>query len=146
MDSHVTWLEPRVLNMDDGKRTKGLVAAKARPVGETDATAEELPRLDRESADFLPFLVDSLPVLVSFVDAQGRYRFINKTYEDWFGHSRAEVIGQSVRRVLGEEAYAVVEDKVTTALSGQEVHYESQVPFRDGGRRHVDAYYYDSAT
>jgi len=102
--------------MDDGKRTKGLVAAKARPVGETDATVEELLRLNRESPGFLSFLMDSLPVLISFVDAQGRCRFVNKPYEDWFGHPRAEVIGQSVRRVLGEEAYAVVEDKVTTAF------------------------------
>ena len=36
--------------MDDGNRTKGVVAAKTPPAGETDATAAELLRLKRELA------------------------------------------------------------------------------------------------
>ena len=50
------------------------------------------------AAEALPYLAaDALPVLISYVDAGQRYRFVNRTYEDWFGHPRAEVVGRTVR-------------------------------------------------
>jgi PAS domain S-box-containing protein len=47
----------------------------------------------RESERDLRHLTDNLPVLISCVGADRRYRFVNGTYEAWFGHKRAEIEG-----------------------------------------------------
>ncbi len=94
-----------------------------------------------KSEEQLRHLTDALPVLISYVDAEQRYRFNNRAYEEWFGHSRREVYGKHVREVLGESAYKAIEDHVQAALSGQQVSYEQLVPYKDGGERWINASY-----
>ena len=48
-----------------------------------------------------------MPAMIAYIDRHERYRFVNKAYEDWFGRSRAAIVGRTVREVLGPEAYAV---------------------------------------
>lgn len=93
----------------------------------------------RESEEQLRLITDALPVLISYVDSEQYYRFNNRVYEQWFGRSRTEITGQHLRHVLGESAYQAVKRYVETALSGQEVTYESIVPYKDGGTRYINA-------
>jgi PAS domain S-box-containing protein len=86
-------------------------------------------------------IADLLPVLISYVDKDWRYVYNNATYEDWFGHSRADVTGRTMQEVLGEEACSVLRPYVDAALAGERVTYDSQVPYRDGGHRWVRATY-----
>ncbi len=95
----------------------------------------------RKSEDQLRLITDALPVLISYVDSEQRYRFNNKAYEEWFGHSRRELRGKHLKEVLGASAYRSIERYVQTALSGQEVTFESAVPYKDGGIRYVNASY-----
>ncbi|MBE9004694.1 SDR family NAD(P)-dependent oxidoreductase [Fortiea sp. LEGE XX443] len=46
-------------------------------------------------------ITDALPVCITYVDANQRYRFANRTYEEWFGRSRGV-------EVLTRLTYAVV--------------------------------------
>jgi PAS domain S-box-containing protein len=85
--------------------------------------------------------VDVAPVLLSYVDTSERYRFCNQTYERWFGTSRERIVGQTLREVLGAEAYEGVRAQAQAALSGQVVHFERTVPYRAGGTRVVRADY-----
>ena len=62
----------------------------------------------RESERRVRLITDALPVLVSFIDREERYRFANTAYETWFGAPAAAVRGRTVREVLGEAAYAVL--------------------------------------
>ncbi len=55
----------------------------------------------------------------AIVDANQRYRFANRTYEVWFSCSRDEILGKSVRELLGEAAYQVAQPHINRALSGQ---------------------------
>lgn len=92
----------------------------------------------RESEEQLRLITDALPVLISYVDSEQCYRFNNKAYEQWFGHSRKEITGQHLRQVLGESAYQTIEGYVKAVLSGQEVTYESIVPYKDGRTRYIN--------
>jgi PAS domain S-box-containing protein len=92
----------------------------------------------RESEEQLRLITDALPVLISYVDSEQCYRFNNRAYEQWFGYSRKEITGQHLRKVLGESAYQTIEGYVKAALSGQEVTYESIVPYKDGGTRYIN--------
>lgn len=89
----------------------------------------------------LRLIIDSLPTLISYVDSDGIYRLNNRAYEDWFRQSRREVTGRHMRDVLGDPAWSVIRDKVESALSGDTVHFEAEVDYKDAGKRWIDATY-----
>ena len=82
----------------------------------------------------LRLITDALPALVSYVDANQHYQFVNRTYEVWFGRSRDEILGSSVYDLLGERVYQRMEPFINQALGGQTVTLEAEVPFPSGKR------------
>lgn len=95
----------------------------------------------RRSERRLRLLTDALPVLISYVDSDQRYRFNNKKYEDWFGRPREQVNGKHLREVLGEEAYQAIRPHVEAALSGRRVTFDDFIPYQGVGRRYVRVTY-----
>ncbi|MEH2084366.1 MAG: PAS domain S-box protein [Nostoc sp.] len=89
----------------------------------------------------LRLITDTLPVLISFVDSQQRYRFNNRAYEEWFGHPAADIYGKYLWEVVGEPAYERVRHHVEQVLAGEQVRFESEMPYKDGGTRYVNAIY-----
>jgi len=87
-----------------------------------------------EAQNQLQVITDSLPAVISYVDSEQRYRFSNKTYEEWFGQARTAIIGRHVREVLGEQAYKRIQARVEAALSGVPQTFEYELPIRLGTR------------
>lgn len=100
-------------------------------------TEEELRQREAE----LRLITNAVPVLISFIDAEQRYRFNNERYEEWFGKSPAEVNGKYLWEVLGAAAYELVRPYVEQVLTGHQVTFESKVPYPRGGIRDVVATY-----
>jgi PAS domain S-box-containing protein len=94
---------------------------------------------DREQ--WLNLILDAVPVLIAYVDADQRCRFSNKRYEDWFGHQRSDADGRPLRDRMGAAAYAAIRAHVDEVLSGREVTFEAAVPYKDGGTRQIRATY-----
>jgi PAS domain S-box-containing protein len=88
----------------------------------------------------LRVIADAMPVLISYVDRDHRYRFNNRHYELWFGERSDDLRGRHAREVLGEAAYQALMPKFQAALSGKHVNFETEIPYR-GGKRHVNAHY-----
>ena len=82
----------------------------------------------------LRLIADALPVLISYVDANRCYQFINRTYEVWFNRSRNEILGNPVRQLLGEAVYQRVEPYIDQVFEGQTVPLEAEIPFPLGKR------------
>ena len=38
-------------------------------------------------------MADAVPILISYVDREERYRFVNRAYERWFGADPSDVLG-----------------------------------------------------
>ncbi len=95
----------------------------------------------RQRETELRLITDTLPVLISFVDSEQRYRFNNRAYHEWFGHPAAEVYGKHLWEVVGESAYEVLRPYVEQVLAGEQATFESQVPYQDGGTRYINAVY-----
>ncbi len=89
----------------------------------------------------LEFIIEAVPALIGYVDADERYRFNNSAYEQWFGRPLSEVLGRHVREVLGEAVYAVIAPHMRAALAGGLVTFESEMVYRDGKLRYVRATY-----
>jgi PAS domain S-box-containing protein len=95
----------------------------------------------RASERQLRLMADSLPVLISYIDQERRYRFNNLAYARWFGISRDALRGAPVREVLGDKAYEAVRGYIDRALAGEELEFEAELTTRDGASRYVQALY-----
>ena len=80
----------------------------------------------------LRVMMDQIPVTVSYIDAQMRYRYINHAQEQWLGKTLAEVDGRPVRDVVGDEVWAKIEPQLVEALAGVPVPLERQRIDRHG--------------
>ena len=100
----------------------------------------ELETRVRRRTNELQLITDALPVLISYIDEDERYRFNNKAYEAWFGAAAAALAGRSLPEVLGEEAYEAIAPHVRKALSGETVTFESELRYKSGAR-YVQATY-----
>jgi len=101
-----------------------------------DETMAPLGALSAREAQ-MRLVADSLPVLISYVDSDCRYRFNNRAYESWFGHSRKEMFGKHLRDLLGEAAFEALRPMVETVLAGDRVTAEQPISYKDGGDRFV---------
>jgi diguanylate cyclase (GGDEF)-like protein/PAS domain S-box-containing protein len=95
----------------------------------TQAAEEAL----RESEARLRLVANSVPALISYVDRDQRYRFSNRTYDDWFGIAHERMQGRTVAEVFGEEAYERMRGNFERVLAGEPVEFEFTTA--EGGRR-----------
>jgi PAS domain S-box-containing protein len=64
-------------------------------------------------------LADVVPVMLGFVDRDERYRFVNKAFAEWFERPRKDILGKTMRELLGEEAYGEREPMIRSAMGGE---------------------------
>ncbi|MEH1770882.1 MAG: AAA family ATPase [Nostoc sp.] len=101
-------------------------------VAQRTAALQESEAALGEREQELRLITDALPALISYVDANGHYRFINQTYEVWFLCSRDEILGKSVRELLGETAYQITEPYINQVQAGQITTYEAEILYPFG--------------
>jgi len=95
----------------------------------------------RESERQLQLITDALPVCISYIDREVRYRFVSAAYEQWFRRSKQELVGRRVEEVIGAAAYQKVGPYIERALAGEAVTYQGEVPYLDDQTRFVEATY-----
>lgn len=88
----------------------------------------------RESEKRIELIIDTVPALISYVDRDLRYRFVNRQYEEWFGRPASEIIGRHVQEMLGESRFEEIKAFAERALAGEKVSYERSLVQR--GRRY----------
>ena len=78
-------------------------------------------------------IADELPVMVGFLDASERFGFVNKPLADWLERPRSEILGQSFRDVIGEEAYATRAPLIAAAMAGERKWFAATFPHERRG-------------
>ena len=68
-------------------------------------------------------LADLLPVMTAYVDRDEVYRFVNKPYSEWIGLPRKQMLGMSMRDLLGEKNYADRKPMIDAALAGERMFF-----------------------
>ncbi|MEP6965027.1 MAG: PAS-domain containing protein, partial [Polaromonas sp.] len=127
IQQHNTELENRV-----SERTNELQATNRRLILADDAN-QSITEALRRSEENLRQITDSVPALIGYFDHQEIYRYANKGYADWFGCPKEEVLGRSIRDMVGDEVYTDVSNHVHLALTGQRVSYEYAMRRPGGG-------------
>ena len=63
--------------------------------------AERLIEKAKEETKQIRAITDNVPVIITYLDANRRFRFINKAGEEWYGRPASGIVGQSLADVLG---------------------------------------------
>lgn len=131
-DGHWVWILDRACVVD-----RDPAGAPRRMVGtHMDVSAGMQSRealRDREAQ--LSSMADALPGPVARLDREGRYLFVNATYERWFGLRPQEMLGR--RRDEGLAAHAIerLAPQIERALAGESITLDSVAPTRQGPRQ-----------
>jgi len=95
----------------------------------------------RHSEEQLELVSNTVPALISYVNKDQRYITCNEAHTRWFGLSREDIIGKTMKEVVGEEAWGAMAPYVAAALQGQAVDYQTEAKYRHGRTRWIHAVY-----
>lgn len=84
--------------------------------------------------DALVSFAEAVPVLIAYVSPDGCLHFANKACDGWFGLTREQLCGRSLRDLVEPSFQEAVEDHLDTALAGNAVPFEMVAPV-NGSRR-----------
>ena len=93
------------------------------------------------SEQLLRVITDAAPVYIAYLDADGRYRFVNRGYAERLGLTPADIVGQRPIEVLGEAAYDSIRGHVEAALAGEAREFEADIPYAAIGRHVMQVSY-----
>jgi PAS domain S-box-containing protein len=122
------WLQIELAPQRDGQGTVTGCQLYAMDVTATQQMLVQAQRGERR----LRAIMDQIPVTVSYIDAELRYRYINHAQEQWLGKTEEEVVGRVVSEVVGPEVWSDIEPRLRAALQGEEVHLERERMDRRG--------------
>ena len=80
-----------------------------------------------EMAGKIRLIIDSVPVCIAYVDAEQRYRFVNRNYARLFGREPQEMAGGSIEEMLGDKFHTKIEDSIQQVLAGKEITLLNQM-------------------
>jgi len=132
--SHVD-ISGRPLLDDDGIIVGGLVVF----ADITDRIKTE--RALHKSEANLHTVLDHMPAMIAYWNADLHNEFGNNAYEEWFGISPAQMRGRHIREVIGEELYALNKPYIQGALRGSVQLFERAIKDSNGENRYTQASY-----
>jgi len=116
--------------------------AQGAVVTHIDITAtKDVGQALRRSEERLRQDLETLPVLIAYIDKAHYYQFINDAYETWFGPSAAELRGKTVAEVIGPDAYQEQLPHIEQCLAGETLEVERSLLIKGERRLHVRAHY-----
>jgi PAS domain S-box-containing protein len=78
------------------------------------------------SQQTLNLIFDNLPVLISYIDSDLRFQYINKTHENWLGLSLDDVEGKYIKDIVGKKTFEVISLNLKKANEGETINFENE--------------------
>lgn len=89
----------------------------------------------QESEQRIRLITDAMPALISYVNKDMCYEFVNREFEKWFHRSRSEIISHHLQQVLGQEEFNNLYIYIKRAMLGQSVNFEVEHTLENGSQR-----------
>ena len=102
------------------------------------------PRNDdypRQRETQLERVIDHTPFMLTCCSRDLRYLLVSRAYAHMLGRTRADIEGQAIVHIIGDEGFAAIRPHVERVLRGERVEYESHVTYADIGTRLVRVVY-----
>tara|TARA_R110001599_G_scaffold353737_1_gene595983 strand:+ start:2926 stop:4551 length:1626 start_codon:yes stop_codon:yes gene_type:complete len=94
--------------------------------------AESAVLASAKSEQFINSIIHAMPNMIGYWDRDLSFRFANEAYQEWFGIRPQNIIGSSVRELMGEELYALNEPHILAALAGKQQSFHRRLTKSDG--------------
>ncbi len=91
-----------------------------------------------QSAAQMKLITDMLPAFVSYTDKMGRYQFVNRMYEKWFGTPMENLLGKTRKDIAPSEYVNESRNYETLALSGKPSHHQGVIRKANGEALNLD--------
>ncbi len=91
----------------------------------------------KESEEKFRTIVDTVPQMISYVDQNFVYRFVNKRYEKYFNINRNQIIGKHIQDIIGKKAFDQASGHLRKVSNGEHVRYYEVFEY-PGGKKHID--------
>lgn len=95
----------------------------------------------KDSEATLRLITDALPIMISYVDRAGCYRFVNREYEVSLGRPKSQIIGQRPADLLTQEFYGKARGHMEAALNGERCSIEKSFVEAGGQTKWFSATY-----
>jgi len=83
-------------------------------------------------------IIDTVPMVLGYVDKSGCYQLTNRTFEAWFDVNRDDIRGRSLADVHERRIFDFLSPYIEKALAGDEVRFEVSIPY--AGRSEIHGY------
>jgi diguanylate cyclase (GGDEF)-like protein/PAS domain S-box-containing protein len=87
---------------------------------------EVLLRSVQDQEQWIRLITNSLPARISYIDRNLRFGYVNRTFEEHFRVAAEDVLGRTVREVLGDSIADMRAPWHECALLGEDVRFEEQ--------------------
>lgn len=105
---------------------------------------KDIERRDRElrdAQDQLHLITDTMSALVTRCTRDLKYSWVSRPYADWLRLPREQIVGASIKDVIGSGAFTVLLPYYQRALKGETVRLELEINFQTIGPRWVNTVY-----
>lgn len=143
-DDDLRWLSINAVPISEESKIPHQILVTFKDITEERLAREKLIYLQHELAErenFLDTILNALPILVSYVDKNLKYKYINSTYEKWFKIKKEDVVEKPVEHTLGQDILKIIKPNLEGVLKGEIQNFTAKVPHQEGGERTVNVYY-----
>ncbi len=119
----VDWLGQRILEVQRNPMPDGGFVLTFDDITRRKRIEEAL----RDGERRIRLITDAMPALISYVDADERYQFVNEPYSRWVGLPEQKIVGHRMSEVLTPEFYSRRRNYILRALSGETVTFEVEL-------------------
>ena len=85
----------------------------------------------------LRLITDAVPAGIAYIDADQRFQFANHSIAKSFGYSKDQIIGKTIREVLGDRLFEQMTPYLEKGQKGEEVTFEYTHTLPDGESAHI---------
>lgn len=90
------------------------------------------------AAEQLKLIMDAVPAMIAYLDRDGCYRMVNRTYCDWLARKPEEVIGKRPEQLWPPKVWQRMNANLNRVLKGEVIKTENERVFPDGSSRILD--------
>lgn len=94
------------------------------------------------SRHLLDLISSAYPGLVTYVDLDYRFLFVNEKFRDWYGVEPQDVVGMSVLDLIGEKEFNERKPHYDEAIKGKIVKINGKVQHKKLGLREIEITYH----
>src|SRR5262252_5515836 len=105
----------------------------------TSADEAEAALLGRDK--LLTQITDLTPTLLVRCGRDLRYLFANRPAAGFLGFAPEEIVGKTIREILGDSAFTTILPYIERVLQGERVEFETEITYSTAGRRFMQYAY-----